>query len=652
MAALDRLGREINVRNGDGYQFSSATTALSGGRLLITWTEDSGQGEYSRDLYGRIYAADGTPGRVFIVNRAANEQIEPDLAATADGGFVATWRTQTNPLGSERQFDVVAQRFDAAGNPIGGQIAVHADTRGAQGNPSIAELADQRFVVSWDDFGGSDPDPSGGGVKQQLFAADGTAIGAATRVNVSTQGNQGGTAVVSLADGGYAVTWYSAPSSSSGANAAATVFVRFYDAAGAARGGEIAISQGVALAIDPVIAALTDGTLAVAFSSYNPALGTSEVFVRRIDADGQPIGAVQQVNTVSAGLQIGQSILALDGGGYLVGWTDFSGSYGDDQRSSSKLQVFDAQDRPVGDAILANTTIVGDQAGPQAVQLSDGRLAVSWNDIGEPVDGYSEGDIRLQYFTVAPPPQVLTGRSRDDRLDAADGRDWLLDGLAGNDRLRGAAGDDTLRGGAGDDILSGGGGDDRIEIGQGAGFDRIDGGTGYDVLRVVADDATIGVTTVANIERIDASGRTGATIRGDDARNVIDLRGIEVLSIGAIDGGGGNDTIHGSSNDDVIAGGAGRDSLSGGDGTDRFIGTKDELRGDTILDFGFGDQLFISDFNGSSDHSTIAIRGDRVFFDPDGADGVEVPVVITFGLPIASFSVLIDGSGALTFSVL
>lgn len=651
MAALDEIGGEIAVTPPDTPdEFSPTVTALSGGRTLIAWTQDV-TGEYSRDLYAQIYGADGAPeGDPFVISRAPYEQIEIDVTGLADGGFIATWRTQTEPIGGARRFDVQAARFDASGDRVGREFTVPDDASGQQGSPQVAVLANGRYVITWDELGGHSGDMSGAGVRAQLFAANGRRLGSTIDVNTTTAENQAAPTIAALADGGYAIAW--AGTIGPGRDARGTVSLQLFAANGARRGGEVVVSTGLPLATDPSLAVLADGSLALAYASYDPVAGTSEIYVSHVTARGALLGPPAQVNTVTDGLQLAPTIAATDSGGFVVAWTDFSGTGGDESQTSVKAQAYGADGARIGDAILVNTATHWDQAAPSIATLSDGRIAIVWNDITQPVDGFSDLRIRGQFYSEAPPPQVHLGSAAADTFAAPDARDWRIDGLAGDDRLSGADGDDILIGGRGRDVLTGGAGGDRFEIDARAGADVFHGGDGVDVIRAVADGVTIGIASIDGVERIDASGFAGVAIAGDNGDNVLDFSQVELLSIVAIGGGKGADTITGTDGSDVIAGGLGRDVLAGGAGFDRFEGTMAEWRGDTILDFSSQDRLFIADFGGDSQTATFAFRGDRLFFDPDGAGARDAVVITLAGFdPGHGYSYSLDSAGALTFTV-
>lgn len=179
------------------------------------------------------------------------------------------------------------------------------------------------------------------------------------------------------------------------------------------------------------------------------------------------------------------------------------------------------------------------------------------------VHGVDEPVVQPPTPVRAAAPAVYAGtddpNNFDDKIEAANtprsGNDTLvgtddantLSGGDGNDTIYGRGGTDTLSGDSGVDKLYGGSGNDTIYGGDNN--DEIYGGSG--------DDHIFG-----------------------NANN------------DAIFGGSGNDTIQGNDNNDVIIGGFGADTLSGNGGSDtfKFLAVKDT--GDTIADFGAGNDQF------------------------------------------------------------
>ena len=144
----------------------------------------------------------------------------------------------------------------------------------------------------------------------------------------------------------------------------------------------------------------------------------------------------------------------------------------------------------------------------------------------------------------------------------------------GNDIVVGSAIADVINGGGGNDIISGGGGDDIFRVSASSGTDAFDGDTGLDTIIATANNVLITMNNFDlagnEVERIASGGFTGVGISGTTAANLLDFTGIDLIGIGSISGGTGNDTIRGSSAGDRIVGGSGLDTLTGGAGADFF----------------------------------------------------------------------------------
>jgi len=133
---------------------------------------------------------------------------------------------------------------------------------------------------------------------------------------------------------------------------------------------------------------------------------------------------------------------------------------------------------------------------------------------------------------------VVVGTAGKDKIYGTKGDDRIL-GLGGSDRLYGVDGNDCLDGNGGNDRISGGEGNDR-QYG-GSGKDRLYGGGGKDKLY------------------------------GESSRDVLD-------------GGQGDDTLSGGSGNDSLFGGSGDDSISTGGGHDTVqTGSSMTRNGDRVV---------------------------------------------------------------------
>ena len=136
-----------------GGSYSGKSDAGNAGGLG-SLGDGSGDGIYAR----RYDAAGNALGDEFRVNEASSsEQRSPDIAATGDGGFVITWRDHGGD-------DIYAQKFDAAGARVDGQVQISSPATYSDDAPVVTGLAGNAFVVAWHAYS----DVSSSGIFQRV----------------------------------------------------------------------------------------------------------------------------------------------------------------------------------------------------------------------------------------------------------------------------------------------------------------------------------------------------------------------------------------------------------------------------------------------------------------------------------------------------
>jgi hypothetical protein len=99
------------------------------------------------------------------------------------------------------------------------------------------------------------------------------------------------------------------------------------------------------------------------------------VFGQRLDTDGNLIGSMFRINSVTLNDQRDPAIAADSAGNFVVVWS----SYGQDGELGGIYgQLFDAKGRPVGGEFQVNNVTAGHQAAPQVAYLADGAFVVGW----------------------------------------------------------------------------------------------------------------------------------------------------------------------------------------------------------------------------------------------------------------------------------
>ena len=202
------LGGEFQVNTHSTGDQGSGSVGMNASGFVVVWQSDAQDGE-GIGVFGRRFDASGNPlGGEFPVNAfTTGDQDQPDVAFGPDGGFLVVWSSAGGD-GSSRA--AVGRRFDANGSPLAGEFVINASTAGAQSRPQVAIDPTGQFVVTWESLGQDDPSaPDGVGVFAQRFSASDRRLEAEFLINAYTTGNQRKPAVAIDDRGQFFVAWES-----------------------------------------------------------------------------------------------------------------------------------------------------------------------------------------------------------------------------------------------------------------------------------------------------------------------------------------------------------------------------------------------------------------------------------------------------------
>lgn len=500
-----------------GLQADPSSAVLRNGEVVIVWDSASGDGNGDA-VMGRLFRPNtGALGFEFRLNSTIeNTQADPVVAALSNGRFVAAWVSMDTGDGSG--YCIRARIFEPSGIAVGDDFIVNSSTLDNQVEPSITALADGRFAIAFTAAGGSG-DGDSDAVRIRVFDSNGIALGPDSVPVTTTAGPQGQPALATLTDGRMVMIYGSAPFE--GQTADFDVRGVLMDANGNRLGPDFAVGTTTAEAqgYSNVIALAGGGFFASWYSNDFDGGSGSSVRGRFFGSNGTPLGSDFLLNSTRTGDQVGPSAAQLDDGRVVVTW--WSTDTGDRSGSCIRARVFDQNGVPEDADFIVNSTTINNQAWPTVTALPGTGFMISWTtaDTG---DG-SLGTVRTRVYE--PIGLTLSGTSGNDTLtgsafsDAISGSsgDDAINGLGGNDSLSGGAGSDTLNGGDGNDYLAGDGGNDRLF-----------GGAGADILSGFDDDDHI-------------------------------------------EGGEGNDSLNGGLGNDRLIGGAGDDFYNGNAGADVFV---------------------------------------------------------------------------------
>ncbi|WP_298937193.1 tandem-95 repeat protein [uncultured Ruegeria sp.] len=581
----------------DGYQQGSSVTALANGHFVVTWQSNDGQqGDTSENaIKARIFDANGVEiVSEFRVNEFTDGyQGGSSVTALANGGFVVTWVSEDRQQGDTSENAIKARIFDAEGVEVVSEFLVNEFTDGHQSGPSVAELANGHFVVTWHSNDWQQGDTDYNAIKARIFDANGIEVVSEFLVNEFTDGTQWFPSVTALANGDFVVTWAAWDGLQGESSHNEEIKARIFDANGVARNSDI-ITEDVVTLIDPAFLLANDS-----------------------DAEGDALTVISVSATSTHGAD-----LTLN--------TDGTISY--DPTGADAVQAL-----AFGQALTDTFTYtVEDGNGGE----STATVSVVVHGRNEVIFGTDGNDILyggngIDTLNGGAGDDTLNGGAGDDSLNGGAGHD-TLNGGAGHDTMRGSTGNDTLNGGAGwddleggldNDILNGGAGYD--DLWGGSGDDTLNGGAGYDELWGGSGNDTLnggdgndylegdgGNDTVNGGDGDDRLwGDSGNdTLNGGDGND--DLEG--GLGDDILNGDAGDDDLSGSRGNDILNGGEGNDELWGGSGSDEFV-FSDSFGNDEIIDFRDGIDLIRVDIAGvsysdltitsSGHHTEVSVSG-------------------------------------------
>jgi hypothetical protein len=363
----DRIGPEfqVNTTTIGTHRFPSVAMDARG-NFIVAWKNGS-------RIHAQRYNAAGQPqGAAVEVATDIGTFNLPSIAMDADGGFVVVWN------------GTFARLYDAAGEPQGPAFRVENGGR----NSTVAMDTDGDFVIAWP---GNDGD--GWGVFARRYDAEGVPQGTRFRVNSPTTQIQNFPSVAMNADGDFVVTWQTCNDLGPFPDYASLncdVFARRYDASGAPQGGEFLLNTDTAdVHWMPAVAMDADGDFVVAWrtSRWDEGYGfwPENVFARRFDAAGTPLGAEFRLNADDM-FRVGGPAVAMDADGdFVVAWNRW-GDTGTDQ-ADLFARRYDASGQPQGAEFRVHTTNRGYEIWPSVAMDADGDFVVAWE-----IDGMASSD--------------------------------------------------------------------------------------------------------------------------------------------------------------------------------------------------------------------------------------------------------------------
>ncbi|SDL20765.1 hypothetical protein SAMN05216189_10871, partial [Pseudomonas delhiensis] len=275
-------GEKFIDRAGFKYNRNVLLSAMDDGGYMVVWQGRTGD-KQPWQVVSAQYDADGKviPGsESLIANLGFSGQADTPsraIVATLEGGqVVITYAKETTAA------DVYFRVYDPKSQTFGAEIRANETTAGTQGTPSVAELANGNFIVTWDSNDTNGPDQGVRGVWGRIYSPDGTAVGNEFLINTFTPGDQKRPITVARPEGGFVTVYASQADKAPGAGTYG-IYLQFFDDAGNRVGQEMRINQLVSGNQEwPELTFLADGRLFVTWTDYGVGDGNGSAIKGRI----------------------------------------------------------------------------------------------------------------------------------------------------------------------------------------------------------------------------------------------------------------------------------------------------------------------------------------------------------------------------------
>jgi len=351
---------QLNVFSNNSQSDPRAAVLENGNFVVVYESENQVAADSGDDVFA-IIADENLETIVteFVINdNTTGNQDTPDVEALSNGNFVAVWES----FGQVDENDVFLQIFTANGDRVlGADILVNVNTVGDQGDPAVARLDNDKFVVIWQD---------GVDINGQIFNNDGGRFGG---ILILVQNrNNGVVSGIDNSDGTFAVVY------EEGTTVQGSIFGEFGQAVSSFTVSNENESD------EPSISSLGDGFVVTFTKTIN---GDSDVFAQRFDEVGVPVGDQILVNTFSTGIQRDSNVFATVDG-FSVVWESL------ENEQQVFLQSFDENGDKIDDEKLVNVNLPGNDVAGAGLQ--NGNIVAVWEK--ETGDAILQDDIEAGLF--------------------------------------------------------------------------------------------------------------------------------------------------------------------------------------------------------------------------------------------------------------
>jgi hypothetical protein len=364
---------QVNGRT-SGAQANAAVAASETRGSVVVWSSYYTTAGRSNDILARwLDPLGGFVGEEFPVNvTTGGNQTEPAVAMNSSGSFAVAWQGP-----GPQEEDIFLRLFDPDGQPATDEKLVNVSTAGRQLYPSVALSDTGALVAAWESREVVE-DVNRSFIYTRLFDSNG--IGGDETIADSGEYDGRYPDVAMNGRGGFALAWLQERTTN-------VIMTRLFDANGVPITEPLDVSSAAITSLTrPAVAMNSAGYFVVAWDGDPNRAGDDDVYARRYDPDGTPLGEPFLVNSIRTGKQQWPRVAVNDANEIIVVWAH------DTQDPNAATDIFarrfDDAGQPAGDQFQLNTYAQGKQQYPDVALMGDGSFLATWESDGQDGSGY------------------------------------------------------------------------------------------------------------------------------------------------------------------------------------------------------------------------------------------------------------------------
>ena len=371
-----------NNKDGPNYRVSGSSEdehdlpciAMDGvGKAIIVW-EFGADRHIDSEIVAQRYQTDGSPiGNTIKINDDVGSafQYVPVVAVDDQENFIIVWEDTRND-----HTDIFAQRYDQDGQPLAGNFKVNDDDEDVyHQNVDIAVRPSGEFIITWQDKRNGNED-----IFAQQYDKDGSALGPNFQVNDNTDvTDQMSPSVAMDAQGNFVIAWEDRRCDER------DIFAQRYDSQGLPVGNNFRVNDDIGNHYQwtPSVAMDGSGNFIIC---WNDQRNNDDIYAQRYDANGSALGSNFRVNDEKEVLYFFHPVLtADDSGNFVIVWSE---------ESENDYGIYAQRYDPSGAALDSNFRVsddIGSRQYSPAIDVDEwGQFIVIWGDNRNGPDIYAQ----------------------------------------------------------------------------------------------------------------------------------------------------------------------------------------------------------------------------------------------------------------------